>query len=106
MAELRLDKRKTALLMADFSAGNMAQNPLVHEGQTFERAAEVLAAARKAGLFVIPGETTYGTAYDPRPRSPDLSMLQMRWWLEGSRRAAYPWVRAISEGASPGAYVM
>ena len=52
MAEITLDKSKTALLMADFSAGTMAQNPLVHERQTFERAGEVLAAARKAGIFV------------------------------------------------------
>ena len=52
MAEITLNKSKTALLMADFSAGNMAQNPIVHERQTFERAGEVLAAARKAGIFV------------------------------------------------------
>ena len=52
MAEITLDKSKTALLMADFSSGNMAQNPIVHERQTFERAGEVLAAARKAGIFV------------------------------------------------------
>ena len=52
MAEITLDKSTTALLMADFSAGNMAQNPIVHERQTFERAGEVLAAARKAGIFV------------------------------------------------------
>src|SRR5207245_10520157 len=52
MAEITLDKSTTALLMADFSAGNMAQNPIVHERQTFERAGEVLAAARQAGIFV------------------------------------------------------
>src|SRR3989442_7506956 len=52
MAEITLDKSTTALLMADFSAGNMAQNPIVHERQTFERAGEVLAAARRAGIFV------------------------------------------------------
>ena len=52
MAEITLDKTTTALLMADFSAGNMAQNPIVHERQTFERAGEVLAAARQAGIFV------------------------------------------------------
>jgi hypothetical protein len=51
MAEITLDKSKTALLMADFSAGNMAQNPIVQERQTFERAGEVLAAARNAGIF-------------------------------------------------------
>jgi nicotinamidase-related amidase len=52
MAEIHLDKSKTALLMADFSAGNMAQNPIVKERHTFERAGEVLEAARNAGLFV------------------------------------------------------
>src|SRR4029450_9813252 len=52
MAEITLDKSKTALLMADFSSGNMAQNPIVHERQTFGGAGEVLAAARKAGIFV------------------------------------------------------
>src|SRR5262249_50318217 len=51
MAEITLDKSTTALLMADFSAGNMAQNPIVRERQTFERAGEVLAAARQAGGF-------------------------------------------------------
>jgi len=30
----------------------MAQNPIVHERQTFERAGAVLAAARQAGIFV------------------------------------------------------
>src|SRR2546425_11479376 len=52
MAEITLDKSTTALLMADFSAGNMAQNPIVHERQTFERAGAVLAAATQAGVFV------------------------------------------------------
>ena len=52
MAEIKLDKSKTALLMADFSAGNMAQNPIVRERHTFERAGEVLEAARNGGLFV------------------------------------------------------
>ena len=51
MAEITLDKSTTALLMADFSAGSMAQNPLVHERGTFARAGEVLAAARQAGIF-------------------------------------------------------
>ena len=59
MAEITLDKRTTALLMADFSAGNMAQNPLVHERQTFERAGEVLAAARQAGGCTVKCVTGY-----------------------------------------------
>src|SRR5262245_48635330 len=52
MAEITLAKSKPALLMADFSAGNMAQTPIVQEQHTFERASEVLAAARNAGIFV------------------------------------------------------
>src|SRR5207302_6060650 len=66
MAEIKLDKSKTALLMADFSAGNMAQNPIVQERQTFERAGEVLAAARQAGIFV-----TYCIAHF-RPGYPEI----------------------------------
>src|SRR5215470_19398828 len=66
MAEITLDKGTTALLMADFSAGNMAQNPLVHERQTFERAGEVLTAARQAGIFV-----TYCMAHF-RPSYPEI----------------------------------
>src|SRR5215831_3333311 len=73
MAEITLDKSKTALLMADFSAGNMAQNPIVHERQTFERAGEVLAAARHAGIFVIycishfrPGYPEIPAQHNPR----------------------------------------
>jgi nicotinamidase-related amidase len=73
MAEITLDKNKTALLMADFSAGNMAQNPIVHERQTFERAGEVLAAARHAGIFVIycishfrPGYPEIPAQHNPR----------------------------------------
>jgi nicotinamidase-related amidase len=52
MADLKLDRTRTLLLMADFSAGNMAQNPIVKERHTFERAGEVLAAARSAGVPV------------------------------------------------------
>ena len=52
MAELKLDKGKTALLMADFHTDSMGENPIVRERQTFERAKEVLDAARDAGIFV------------------------------------------------------
>ena len=52
MAELKLDKGKTALLMADFHTDSMGENPIVRERQTFERAKEVLEAARAAGVFV------------------------------------------------------
>ena len=52
MAELKLDKGKTALLMADFHTDSMGENPIVRERQTFERAKVVLDAARAAGVFV------------------------------------------------------
>src|SRR4029453_10895064 len=75
MAEITLDKSKTALLMADFSAGNMAQNPIVKERQTFERAGAVLAAARNAGIFftycMFPLRPGYPEIPPPNnPRSP------------------------------------
>jgi len=52
VAELMLDKGKTALLMADFHTDSMGENPIVRERHTFERAKEVLDAARDAGVFV------------------------------------------------------
>ena len=52
MAEIKLQKSKAMLLMADFTAGNMGQNPIVEQRHTLERAREVLDAAREAGIFV------------------------------------------------------
>ena len=52
MAEINLDKSKTALLMADFATGGIGQNPIAQERHTLERAREVLDAARDAGIFV------------------------------------------------------
>ena len=52
MAELILDKGKTALLMADFHTDSMGENPIVRERHTFERAKEVLDAARDSVVFV------------------------------------------------------
>ena len=52
MAELTLDRSKTVVLAADFHTEGMGDNPMVRERQTFERAQEVLAAARSAGVFV------------------------------------------------------
>src|SRR3989441_7680727 len=71
MAEITLDKSATALLMADFSAGNMAQNPIVHERQTFERAGAVLAAARQAGIFVPYCISHFRPAYPEIPPQPN-----------------------------------
>ena len=52
MAELSLDNSRTVVLAADFHTEGMGDNPMVRERQTFERAQEVLEAARGAGVFV------------------------------------------------------
>ena len=52
MADINLDKGKTMLLMADFSTSGIGQNPVAKERHTLERAMEVLAAARNAGVFI------------------------------------------------------
>ena len=52
MADINLDKGKTALLMADFATSGIGQNPIAEERHTLERAREVLDAARSAGVFV------------------------------------------------------
>ena len=52
MADLTLVKDKTALLMADFHADSMGVNPIVQERHTFQRAREVLDAARDTGVLV------------------------------------------------------
>ena len=52
MAELTLDKNRTVVLAADFHNEGMGSNPMVQERQTFDRAQEVLAAARNAGALV------------------------------------------------------
>lgn len=53
MAEIILDKSKTALLMADFATSGIGQNPVAEERHTLERAKDVLDAARTAGVFVV-----------------------------------------------------
>jgi len=52
MADINVDKGKTALLMADFATVGIGQNPIAQERHTLERAKEVLDAARGAGIFV------------------------------------------------------
>ncbi len=52
MAELTLDKSRTVVLAADFHTEGMGDNPMVRERQTFERAQDVLDAARTAGVLV------------------------------------------------------
>jgi nicotinamidase-related amidase len=63
MADLTLDKSKTVLLMADFHADGMGTNPIVQERQTFQRAREVLDAARNAGVFVAYIVVNFRTGY-------------------------------------------
>jgi len=52
MAAIHLDKGTTMLLMADFSLSGIGQHPIAQAKQTLERAREVLAAARHAGMFI------------------------------------------------------
>ena len=67
MAELTLNKSRTVVLAADFHTDGMGDNPMVRERQTFERAQEVLAAARNNGVFV-----TY-IVVNFRPGYPEIS---------------------------------
>ena len=53
MAELTLDKSRTALIMADFHADNMEGNPVVKERKTIEKSRALLDAARRAAVQVI-----------------------------------------------------
>jgi len=69
MAEIKLEKSKAMLLMADFTAGNMGQNPVVEERHTLERAREVLDAAREAGIFVAYCVSHFRLAYPEIPAS-------------------------------------
>src|SRR2546426_6520103 len=113
MAEITLDKSTTALLMEDFSAGNMAQNPIVHERQTFERAGAVLAAARQAGVFVTycmshfpPGYPQIPPQHNPRspmratgavlPAGPPLLIHPPGSPTGGERPIPHPPTRAVS----------
>ncbi len=67
--ELKLAKGTTALLMADFHTDSMGENPIVRERRTFDRAKEVLDAARDAGVFVAYIVVNF------RPGFPEISNL-------------------------------
>ena len=69
VSEVKLDKGKTALLMADFHTDSMGENPIVRERQTCERAKEVRDAARDAGVFVVYIVVNF------RPGFPEISNL-------------------------------
>jgi len=63
MGDLELNRSRTALLMADFHADSMGVNPVVKERHTFERAGEVLNAARQAGVYVVYIVVNFRTDY-------------------------------------------
>lgn len=79
MAEVELDKTKTALLMADFHTDSMGQNPVVAERRTLNRARDVLEAARSAGVFVVYIVVNF------RPGYPEISDANLSF---GPRKAA------------------
>ena len=53
MADLTIDRGKTALLMADFHAASMGVSPLVKELKTVEKSRAVLDMARRTAIQVI-----------------------------------------------------
>jgi nicotinamidase-related amidase len=71
MAEMEIDNNRTALLMADFHRDSMGENPVVQQRGTFDRAREVLDAARSAGVFVAYIVVNF------RPGYPEVSGLNM-----------------------------
>ncbi len=74
MADVSLVRERTALVMADFHTDSMGVNPVVKERQTFERAGEVLQAARNCGLFVAYEVVNF------RPDYPEVSDRNLSFW--------------------------
>ncbi len=91
MAEIELDKDRTALLMADFHTHSMGENPVVLERRTFDRAREVLHAARNAGLFVAYIVVNFRSGY------PEISELNQTF---SARKAA-----GVPPAADPAALI-
>ena len=67
MAEIKLDKTKAMLLMADFHISGIGQNPIAKEKHTLERAKEVLDAARNTGVFVAYCVSNFRPGYPEVP---------------------------------------
>ena len=63
MAELILDKGKTALMIADFYADAMTNTPHAHERGVVERTRELQEAARRAGIMVVYTATVFRDGY-------------------------------------------
>ncbi len=91
MAHIELDKDRTALLMADFHTDSMGENPVVLERRTFDRAREVLHAARSAGLFVAYIVVNFRSGY------PEISELNQTF---SARKAA-----GVPPAADPAALI-
>ena len=91
MADIELDKSRTALLMADFHTDSMGENPIVQERRTFDRAGEVLHAARGAGVFVAYIVVNF------RPGYPEISDMNQTF---SARKAA-----GVPPAADPGALI-
>ena len=91
MAEVELDKDRTALIMADFHTDSMGQNPVVLERRTFDRARDVLGAARNAGVFVAYIVVNF------RPGFPEISDLNQTF---SARKAA-----GVPPAADPGSLI-
>ena len=87
MADVSLVREQTALLMADFHADSMGVNPVVKERQTFERAGEVLLAARNGGLFVAYVVVNFRPNY---PEVPDRNLSFRERKSSGLAPAADP----------------
>lgn len=92
MAEIELDKDRTALLMADFHTDSMGENPVVQERRTIDRAREVLHAARNAGVFVAYIVVNF------RPDYPEISEMNQTF---SSRKAA-----GVAPAADPGDLIL
>jgi len=83
-------------MLADTKHRKRPHSTDFRDGVWFGLVAEVAVEGARSSptmFCTITGETTYGTAQAPRPRSPDLSMLQM-WpvvsWLWGDHRPHRP----------------
>ena len=88
MAEVEIDKSRTALLMADFHRDSMGENPVVRKRGTFDRARGVLDAARNAGVFVAYIVVNF------RPGYPEVSDLNLTF---SSRKTS-----GLEPASSPG----
>lgn len=63
MAELKLDRSRTALLIADFYAAQMTELEHATSRGCTEKAVAVREAARKAGILVLYSATVFRTGY-------------------------------------------